>query len=101
MGAAAGTNPVASLREVRLKDRLQQLQQRLLHQPVHHRRDAELPHAAAGLRNLHPANRLRPVAPPPSSNATSSCLLARHQSPSSPTLMPSTPALPRFAFTLR
>ncbi|OAF08718.1 hypothetical protein AYJ54_13790 [Bradyrhizobium centrolobii] len=35
---------------------------RLLDQPVHHRRDAQLAHPSAGLGDFHPAHRLRPVA---------------------------------------
>ena len=43
--------------EQRLKDRRQYLQQRLLQQPVHHRRDAQPPLAPARLRYLYPPHR--------------------------------------------
>ena len=57
--AAAGPEAVAGIREGRVQQRFQHLQDRLLHQPVHHRRDAQLSHPAAGLGDFHPAHRLR------------------------------------------
>jgi hypothetical protein len=52
----------ARCREGRVENRFQDLQERLLNQPVNHRRDAPLAHPAARLRDFHPANRLRLVA---------------------------------------
>ena len=54
---------MAVFTEGRIDDGLQHLQQRLLDQPIRHRRDAQLPLAPVRLRNQHPSYRLRPVSP--------------------------------------
>jgi len=55
---------VAVLAEGGIEHRLQHLQQRLLDQPIRHRRDAELALATVGLRYRHPSYRAGPVRPP-------------------------------------
>ena len=47
--------------EGRIDQRLQDLQQGLLDQPIRHRRDPQFPHPATRLGDLHPAHRLGPV----------------------------------------
>ena len=60
--AAPRSIAVAGLREGRVEQRLQHLQDRLLHQPVDDRRDAQLtPSFATGFGNFHSPNRLRVV----------------------------------------
>ena len=61
--ATARPKAVAVFGERRVDQRLQNLQQGLLNQPVGHRRYPQFPHPAPGLGNLHAAYRLRPVAP--------------------------------------
>ena len=63
MRASARTEAVAVLAEGRIKDRLQHLQQRLLDQPIRHRRDAKLALASVRLRDRYPSHRLWPVRP--------------------------------------
>ena len=58
-----GPEAIACIREGWIKQRLQDLQQGLLDEPIEHRRDAELALAPAGLWNHHPSHRLRLVAP--------------------------------------
>jgi hypothetical protein len=58
----SGPEAVACIREGRIEQRLQDLQQGLLDEPVEHRRNAELALASAGLGDRHPSHRLRPVA---------------------------------------
>jgi hypothetical protein len=58
---APGPEPVAVRAEARIDARLQYLQQGLLDQPIHHRRNPQLPCPAAQLRNRYPAYRTRPV----------------------------------------
>ena len=55
---------VAVLAEGGIEQRLQHLQQRLLDQPVRHRRDAQLALATVRLRDRHPSYRTGPVRPP-------------------------------------
>jgi site-specific DNA recombinase len=55
---------VAVLAEGRIEDRLQHLKHQLLHEAVEHRRNANLPHSTATLRNQLSLHRTRPVAPP-------------------------------------
>ena len=45
--AAAGSEAVTRLRKGRVQHRVQHLERRLLHQSVHYRRDAQLPHPTA------------------------------------------------------
>lgn len=59
--ASARPEAAAVFGERRIKQRLQDLQQRLLDQPVGHRRYRQFPHAATRLGNLHAPQRLRPV----------------------------------------
>jgi hypothetical protein len=51
------------LAEGGIKQRLQHLQQSLLYQPIHDRRDAKLALPFVRLRDRHSAHRLRPVRP--------------------------------------
>jgi hypothetical protein len=64
MRTAVRTEAVAVLAEGWIKHRLQHLQQRLLYQPIRHRRDAKLALASIRLGDRDPAHRLRPVRPP-------------------------------------
>ena len=59
----SGPEAVARIREGRVEQRLQDLQQGLLDEPVEHGWDAELALAPARLRDRHPSHRLRLVAP--------------------------------------
>jgi hypothetical protein len=59
---ASRTKAVAVFGERRINDALQDLQQGLLDQPIHHRRNPQFAHAAIGLRDLDAAHRQRPVA---------------------------------------
>lgn len=52
----------ARVREGWVQDRVQHLQDRLLHKPVNHRRDAQLSHPAARLGDFDSPHRLRLVA---------------------------------------
>ena len=61
--AAPRPKAVAVLREGRIEERLQDLQQRLLDEAVKHGRNPQLPDPAARLRNLVPPHRLRLVGP--------------------------------------
>jgi hypothetical protein len=54
---------IAVLAEARVKNRLQHLQQCLLVQPFHHRRDTKLTLATVSLWNRHSPYRIRPVRP--------------------------------------
>ena len=59
-----GRKPIAGCREGRVQERFQHLQNGLLHEAVDDRRDAQLPHPASRLGDLHPTHRLwfiRPV----------------------------------------
>ena len=60
--ASARSEAVAVFRERRINQRLQNLQQGLLDQPVGHGGYPQFPHAASRFGYLHPAYRLRPVA---------------------------------------
>ncbi len=60
---SARAEAVAVLAEGGIKDRLEDLQERLLDQAVQHRGDAKLALAAPRLRDHHAAHRLRPVRP--------------------------------------
>ena len=64
--SAVGTPPRAEAearrRERRVEDRLQDTQHGLLDQAIDHRRDAQLPHPAARLGDLHPLDRSWPIA---------------------------------------
>jgi hypothetical protein len=60
--SAPRTETVAVGREGRIDQGLQDLQQGLLDQPIHHRRNPQLPHPAARLGDLHAPHRRRPVA---------------------------------------
>jgi hypothetical protein len=61
--AAPWPKTVARCRKGGVEDRLQHLPNRLLHQTVHHRGNAQLSHSLpAGLGDLHPTHRLRLVA---------------------------------------
>ena len=62
MRTATRTVAEAARRESRVKDRLQDLQQSLLDQPIQDRRDAQHPLPAPGLRDHHPPHRLRSIA---------------------------------------
>jgi hypothetical protein len=90
---------VAVHAERRVDDRLQHLQQGLLDQPIHHRRNAQLPRPAVRLGYRHAAHRTGPVA------AVEQCLPDVGPRRSSGTLRvcctvrPSTPALPLLALT--
>ncbi len=64
MRAPARAETETGGREVRLQDRLQDLQNGLLNQTVDHRWDAQLAHPAARLRDLHPLDRLWSVVAP-------------------------------------
>ena len=55
--ASARPEAVAVLAEGRIKNRLQHLQQRLLDQPIRHRRDAKLALASLRLRDRYPPHR--------------------------------------------
>ena len=55
---------VAVLAESRVQNRLQHLQQRLLDQPIRHRRDAQLALAAVQSRDRYPPYRTGPVCSP-------------------------------------
>ena len=61
MCVAAWAKAVARLGKSGLEDRLQNLQQCLLNQPIHQRRYPEQSHPARGLRDLNCAYRLRDV----------------------------------------
>ena len=62
MRAPARSEPVTGLAEGRIEDRLQHLQEGLLHDPVLHRGDAEQALATRRFRNPHPPQRAGPVA---------------------------------------
>ena len=59
--APARAKAMAVVAEGRIDDRLQHLQQRLLDQPIQHRRDAQLALAPVRLGDHHPSHRLGPV----------------------------------------
>ena len=61
--AAPRSKAVAVLGERRVELRLQHLEQALLDEPVHHRRDTECPRSPTGFGDLLPFHRLRLVAP--------------------------------------
>jgi hypothetical protein len=88
----------ARRRETRIEPRLKDLQDRLLDQAIHHRRDAQLALAAAGLGDFHPTHRLRLVAAI-EQRGEQRVLVPSDPGPQSPTVIPSTPGAPRFAFT--
>jgi hypothetical protein len=54
---------VAMVRKAPVDSRLQHLQDRLLDEPIEHRRDAELAHPSAALRDFPPEHLLRHVPP--------------------------------------
>jgi hypothetical protein len=56
MGAPTRAEAEARRRECRIEKRLQDLQNRLLNQTVHHGRNAELACSTAGLGDFHPAH---------------------------------------------
>ena len=58
---APRSKPVAVVAEAGVDLRLQHLQQCLLDQPIHHRRDAQLALVPIRLGNHHPGYRARPV----------------------------------------
>ena len=90
---------VAVLAEGGVENRLQHLQQCLLDQPIHHRRDAKLALATVRLRDRHPSHRAGPVRPRQQLLADRGprrhAAVARSASMSSP----STPAAPLLART--
>ncbi len=94
--AASRPETVAVLRKGRIEPRLQDLQQRLLDEPVEHRRDAELAHPAAALRNLLavvPAE----AGSSPRAAARGGAASARAGNRATPsTVIPSMPGLPLF-----
>jgi hypothetical protein len=57
----SGSEPVAVFAEGGVDQGLQHLQQRLLDQPIQHRRDAQLALAPVRFGNHHPSHRLGPV----------------------------------------
>jgi len=61
MGRSPWSEPVAVLAECGVPPLLQHLQHRLLHESIHHRRDAKLSRASSRLRYLHPLHRLRSI----------------------------------------
>src|SRR5437763_13869485 len=63
VSAPSRSKAVAVLGERRIEDRLQDLQNRLLDEPVEHGRNPQLPGPAPTLGDLTPEHRLRLVAP--------------------------------------
>ncbi len=64
MGAATWSKSVAVSRKIRVKQGVQYLMQRLLDQAIHYRGNAKLSYPpASGFGYLHPAYRLRLIAP--------------------------------------
>ncbi len=63
MRTPSGTKALTMLAKGGVKDRLQYLQQCLLDQTIHNRRDAELMLATIGLGDRYPSHRTRPVRP--------------------------------------
>src|SRR5690606_6748429 len=63
VGTAPGPKPIAVLAEPRVEDRLQDLQEGLLNEPVEHRRDAELTLAPTGLGDELAFHWRRAIAP--------------------------------------
>lgn len=61
MRASARTEAIAELGERRIDQRLQDLQQGLLNEPVSDGGDTQFPHAARRLRDFHAAHGLGPV----------------------------------------
>jgi len=61
VGRPAGAEPERAVQEVRLEDRLQDQQDRHLHRPVSHRRNAQWPQLAIGLGDVHALHRLGPI----------------------------------------
>jgi len=61
MGRAPRPEAEGAVVKVRVEGGRQHLQQRLLDQPIQHRRHPQLPRPAGELRDLHPPDRLRPV----------------------------------------
>src|SRR5205814_10337945 len=59
---ASVAKAVTRFRKGRVQKRVQNLQDRLLHQAVYHRRNAQLSHSSAGLRDLRPSDRRRLIA---------------------------------------
>ena len=59
LSSALRAEAEAARLEVRLEDRFQDSFQSSLHNPVGHRRDAQLAHLPVGLGDLHPAHRRR------------------------------------------
>ena len=58
VGATTRSESIARFRKSRLKLPAHYLVERLLYHPVHHRRDAQLPHPASRLRDLYSLHRL-------------------------------------------
>src|SRR5579863_650106 len=63
MRRASGPEPVAVFGKLRVPPALQDLQHRLLHHAVQHRRDAQLSHPSVRLGYLYPIHRLRLISP--------------------------------------
>ena len=63
MRRASRSESVAMLRKRRVPSRLEHLQQPLLDESIDDTRNAELSHAAPGLRDVHPFDRLRRICP--------------------------------------
>ena len=100
MRASSRPKAVAVLAEGRVDQRLQHLQQRLLDQPVRHRRDAQFALAAARLRDLH-AGAPAAAGTLPSSSCCADVGPVRSSGTRAVSSMvsPSTPALPLLALT--
>ena len=60
---SSGAELIAGLRKLRVKDRCQHLQERLLDQAAHHGGDPQHPLASPGFRDFDPAHGLRSVDP--------------------------------------
>src|ERR1039457_2563101 len=65
VGRAPRSEPVRTIQEIRLKDRLQDQQGRHLHYPVAYRRNPQRPQLPIRVRNVHALHRLRRVVPRP------------------------------------
>src|ERR1035437_7128665 len=85
VGRAPRSEPVRTIQEIRLKDRLQDQQGRHLHYPVAYRRNPQRPQLPIRLRNVHALHRLRLVGPRPQrfldSFPKSRCALRRPRLP--------------------
>ena len=99
MGAPPRAEAEARRRECRIENRLQDLQNRLLNQTVHHGRNAELACSTAGLGDFHPAHGFGLVAAVEQRGDQPVAVLALSQESSSAMDIASTPAAPLFALT--